>query len=422
MLDMVVLELKAGKGGDGMVGWRREKFEPAGGPYGGDGGKGASIILKADSNMRTLIDFKHKRIFKADNGENGKNKLQYGKDGEDMILKVPVGTLVKEFNSKGLIMDLKNDGDEVIIAKGGRGGRGNAKFKNSVRQAPTFAEPGKKGEEIKVILELKLIADVGFIGYPNVGKSSLLSVISRAKPKIANYHFTTLEPNLGVVTTKDNNSFVAADIPGLIEGAHEGLGLGHSFLKHIERTNVLAHVVDASRSERENPIEDFKKINEELFSYNEKLKDKKQLVVLNKADLVYEKEELEKLQNEFKQMGYDSVITSSATLEGVEMLKYKLYDIIKDMPRNANETFDDNVYIKEDTDIPVHVYKSNGIYFVEGTKVENVLAGVYADNIDSLRYFQRFLEKEGIMDELRELGLKDSDTVDVCGFEFDYYS
>ena len=422
MLDMVVLELKAGKGGDGMVGWRREKFEPAGGPYGGDGGKGASIILKADSNMRTLIDFKHKRIFKADNGENGKNKLQYGKDGEDMILKVPVGTLVREFNSKGLIMDLKNDGDEVIIAKGGRGGRGNAKFKNSVRQAPTFAEPGKKGEEIKVILELKLIADVGFIGYPNVGKSSLLSVISRAKPKIANYHFTTLEPNLGVVTTRDNNSFVAADIPGLIEGAHEGLGLGHSFLKHIERTNVLAHVVDASRSERENPIEDFKKINEELFSYNEKLKDKKQLVVLNKADLVYEKEELEKLQNEFKQMGYDSVITSSATLEGVEMLKYKLYDIIKDMPRNVNETFDDNVYTKEDTDIPVHVYKSNGIYFVEGTKVENVLAGVYADNIDSLRYFQRFLEKEGIMDELRELGLEDSDTVDVCGFEFDYYS
>lgn len=262
MLDMVVLELKAGKGGDGMVGWRREKFEPAGGPYGGDGGKGASIILRADSNMRTLIDFKHKRIFKADNGENGKNKLQYGKDGEDLVLKVPVGTLVKEYNSKGLIMDLKNDGDEVIIAKGGRGGRGNAKFKNSVRQAPTFAEPGKKGEEIKVILELKLIADVGFIGYPNVGKSSLLSVISRAKPKIANYHFTTLEPNLGVVTTKDNNSFVAADIPGLIEGAHEGLGLGHSFLKHIERTNVLAHVVDASRSERENPIEDFKKIND----------------------------------------------------------------------------------------------------------------------------------------------------------------
>ena len=418
---MVVLELKAGKGGDGMVGWRREKFEPAGGPYGGDGGKGASIILRADSNMRTLIDFKHKRIFKADNGENGKNKLQYGKDGEDLVLRVPVGTLVKEFNSKGLIMDLKNDGDEVIIAKGGRGGRGNAKFKNSVRQAPTFAEPGKKGEEIKVILELKLIADVGFIGYPNVGKSSLLSVISRAKPKIANYHFTTLEPNLGVVTTKDNNSFVAADIPGLIEGAHEGLGLGHSFLKHIERTNVLAHVVDASKSERENPIEDFKKINEELFSYNEKLIDKKQLVVLNKADLVYEKEDLEKLQNEFKEMGYDSVITSSATLEGIEMLKYKLYDIIKDMPRNVNETFDDTVYIKEDTDIPVHVYKSGGIYFVEGTKVENVLAGVYADNIDSLRYFQRFLEKEGIMDELRELGLEDSDTVAVCGFEFDYY-
>lgn len=422
MLDMVVLELKAGKGGDGMVGWRREKFEPAGGPYGGDGGKGASIILRADSNMRTLIDFKHKRIFKAANGENGKNKLQYGKDGEDLILKVPVGTLVKEYNSKGLVVDLKNDGDEFIIAKGGRGGRGNAKFKNSIRQAPTFAEPGKKGEEIKVILELKLIADVGFIGYPNVGKSSLLSVISRAKPKIANYHFTTLEPNLGVVTTKDNNSFVVADIPGLIEGAHEGLGLGHSFLKHIERTNVLAHVVDASRSERENPIDDFNKINEELFSYNEKLRDKKQLVVLNKADLVYEKEELENLQKEFKDMGYDSVITSSATLEGIDLLKYKLYDIIKDAPKNIHDTFDDIVYIKEDSEVPVNVYKSNGIYFVEGTKVENVLEGVYVDNIDSLRYFQRFLEKEGIMDQLRELGLEDSDTVDVCGFEFDYYS
>lgn len=420
MLDMVILDLKAGNGGNGAVAWRREKYEPAGGPYGGDGGKGGSIILKADKNIRTLLDFKHKRSFKAESGEAGRSKKQYGKNGEDMILKVPVGTIIKDYESKGVIKDLKNDGESYEIVKGGRGGRGNAKFATPTRQAPNFSESGKKGEEKKVILELKLIADASLIGYPNVGKSSILSVISRAKPKIANYHFTTLEPNLGVVSVDISKNFVIADIPGLIEGAHKGLGLGLSFLKHIERTNILVHVLDASCTERKDPYEDFLNINKELFSYNEKLRDKKQVVVLNKADLIYDRKELDSLKEKLNKEGYDTIVTSAATKEGIDELKYKIYNYIEKLPEDYN-TFDEVYYMENKKEEEVKTYKLNDIYFIEGDKVENILENVYFDNIDSLRYLQRFLEREGIIDELKNLGISDGDTVDLCGYEFEYF-
>ena len=276
-IDVAKIELKAGKGGDGSVAFRREKYEPSGGPAGGDGGDGGSIIIVGDKDIKTLMDYSYRSIYKAESGGDGRNKKQFGKKGEDLILKVPVGTLVKDYDTDTVIYDVKHDKEEFVICKGGKGGKGNVHFKSSIRQAPRFAEPGEKGEEKTIKLELKLLADVGLIGLPNVGKSTLLSIMSNARPKIANYHFTTLEPNLGVCKVGEK-SFVLADIPGLIEGASEGLGLGHDFLKHIERTKILVHVLDISGSEGRNPIEDFELINSELSSYNIKLNDKKMVM------------------------------------------------------------------------------------------------------------------------------------------------
>ena len=284
-VDVAKINLKAGKGGDGAVAFRREKYEPAGGPYGGDGGDGGSIVLVADEGIRTLMDFRYKRHYKAETGENGRTKKQFGKSGQNLTLKLPVGTLVKDANTGKVIVDMKEHNQEFTIVKGGKGGRGNAKFATATRQAPRFAEPGRPGEERDIVLELKLLADVGLIGFPNVGKSTILSIVSEAKPKIANYHFTTLKPNLGVVKIEEGQSFVIADIPGLIEGAHEGVGLGHDFLRHVERTRVLVHVLDGSGIEGRNPIEDFYSINEELLKYNPKLGEKPQIIVANKMDL-----------------------------------------------------------------------------------------------------------------------------------------
>ena len=284
-IDVAKIHVKAGKGGDGIVAWRREKYEPAGGPYGGDGGNGGSIILRADEGIRTLMDFRYKRSYAGQNGENGRTKKQFGKSGEDIVLKVPIGTLVKDVDTGGVIVDLKDKDQTFVIARGGRGGRGNAKFATATRQAPGFAEPGTRGQERQIVLELKLLADVGLIGFPNVGKSTILSILSAAKPKIANYHFTTLKPNLGVVRVAEEKSFVIADIPGLIEGAHEGAGLGHDFLRHIERTRVIVHVLDISGSEGRDPVDDFYKINEELSQYNDRLTDKPQIIVANKMDI-----------------------------------------------------------------------------------------------------------------------------------------
>lgn len=420
-IDVAKIHVKAGKGGDGVVAWRREKYEPAGGPYGGDGGNGGSIILKADEGIRTLMDFRYKRSYTGENGENGRTKKQFGKAGEDIILKVPVGTLVKDGNTERVIVDLKEKDQIFVIARGGRGGRGNAKFATATRQAPGFAEPGTKGDEKDIILELKLLADVGLIGFPNVGKSTILSIVSAAKPKIANYHFTTLKPNLGVVRVGEEKSFVIADIPGLIEGAHEGAGLGHDFLRHIERTRVLVHVLDSSGSEGREPVDDFYKINEELSQYNIKLMDKPQIIVANKMDIPGAEEGLERIKKEFEPKGYKIYSVSAATSEGIDELKYEIWNLLSNT-EISYETFDEEfIYQEEDIDDSIIVEKEEGNYIVEGAFIERLLGSTYFDDVDSLRYFQDMLRKKGVVDKLKELGIKEYDSVFICGHEFEFF-
>lgn len=421
-IDVAKISVKGGKGGNGIVAWRREKFEPSGGPYGGDGGDGGSVILKADEGIRTLMDFRYKRHYSGENGEDGRTKRQYGKKGQDTIIRVPVGTLVKDAKTKRVIVDLKHKDQEFVIAKGGKGGRGNARFATPTRQAPGFAEPGTKGQELEIILELKLLADVGLIGYPNVGKSTILSMLSAAKPKIANYHFTTLQPNLGVVRVDEGKSFVLADIPGLIEGASEGVGLGHDFLRHIERTRVLVHVLDASGLEGRDPVEDFYKINDELFQYNPKLEDKPQLIVANKMDLPGAEENLEMIRAEFEPQGIQVFETSAATSQGVADLKYSIWELLTTLEGDY-ETFDEEyeefeIVEEEET---VIVKKEDGIYIVEGTFVERLLEATYFDDIDSLRYFQDALRKRGIVEELEKLGIEEGESVFISGYEFEFF-
>lgn len=421
-IDVAKIYLKAGKGGDGAVAFRREKYEPSGGPYGGDGGDGGNIILQGDEGIRTLMDFRYKRSYKAENGENGRTKKQYGRKGQDLILKVPVGTIVKDAETGKVIVDIKEHNQRFIIAKGGKGGKGNAKFATPTRQAPRFAEPGRKGEERTVILELKLLADVGLVGFPNVGKSTILSILSDAKPKIANYHFTTLKPNLGVVRIDTEQSFVIADIPGLIEGAHKGAGLGLDFLRHIERTRVLVHVLDSSGQEGRNPIEDFYKINDELYKYNEKLKEKKQIIVPNKIDLPESKEWLVKIKEEFEPKGYEIYPISAATGEGIEKLKYAMWEMINKTESNY-ETFDEemDIEIEEPKEDPIVVKKEDGRFIVEGSFIERLLYSVNFDDLESVRYFQNVMRQKGIVDRLLELGIKESDSVFICGYEFEFF-
>lgn len=420
-IDIANIKLKAGNGGDGAVAWRREKYEPAGGPAGGDGGNGGNIILKTDEGIHTLMDFRYKREYKAPNGENGRSKKQFGKNGEDIILRVPVGTLVKDKETGGVIVDLKENNQEFIIAKGGRGGRGNAKFTTSTRQAPTFAQAGSRGEEHEITLELKLLADVGLVGFPNVGKSTLLSVVSAAKPKIANYHFTTLKPNLGVVNLGPEMSFVIADIPGLIEGASEGLGLGDEFLKHVERTKVLIHVLDISGSEGRDPIEDFYKINEELEGYNEKLATKPQIIFANKMDIPGAEENLEKLKAELGDK-YKIFSGSVATTENLmELMKYTYNEVQSHVEDDQYETFD-NVYVpKREREEGINVYEDNGRYVVDGPYIDKLLRSTYFDSNESLRYFQENLRKNGVIDRLRELGVEEGDTVYIGEWEFEFF-
>lgn len=421
-IDVAKIHVKGGKGGDGVVAWRREKYEPSGGPYGGDGGRGGSIILKADEGIRTLMDFRYKRSYSGENGENGRTKKQYGKDGTDIILKVPVGTLVKDEESDKVIADLKENGQTFVIAKGGRGGRGNARFATATRQAPGFAEAGTKGEERYVVLELKLLADVGLIGFPNVGKSTILSILSAAKPKIANYHFTTLKPNLGVVFIEEEKSFVIADIPGLIEGASEGAGLGHDFLKHIERTRVLVHVLDASGSEGRDPIEDFHTINEELFNYNEKLRNKPQIIVANKMDMMESEEGLEKIKKEIESQGIKVYPLSAITNRGIDELKYGIWNLLQNTEVEY-ETFDEE-YLEEDIEEKedsIIVRKENDKYIVEGSFIERLLYSTYFDDVDSLRFFQDSLRQKGVIEKLKELGINEGESVFICDYEFEFF-
>lgn len=418
-IDSAKIKLKAGKGGDGAVAWRREKYEPSGGPHGGDGGRGGDVIIKADEGLHTLMDFRYKREYKAQNGENGMNKLKYGKAGEDIILKVPVGTLVKDLETGGVIYDFKNKDDEFIICHGGRGGHGNAKYKTSTRRAPAFAQAGTAGEERSVLLELKLLADVGLVGFPNVGKSTILSQVSAARPKISNYHFTTLSPNLGLVSLGDEESFVLADIPGLIEGASTGVGLGDEFLKHIERTSVLIHVLDISASEGRDPLEDFYKINEELYNYNEKLRTKPMIVFANKLDLGGE-DNLRVLEKALKDK-YQIISGSAATGLNVNLLMKKAFEVLKKSDK-AHQTYDEPYVDNRVREEGITVRKEFEDYIVEGPYIDKLMKSTNFNDYESLKYFQENLRKNHVIEKLKDLGIEEGDSVNIGGYEFEFFN
>lgn len=418
-VDVAKISIRAGKGGDGAVSFHREKYVAAGGPDGGDGGRGGDVVFVADPNLSTLMDFRYKRKYAAQDGENGKASNSSGKAGSNLVIRVPQGTLIKDAKTGGLIADL-SDEKPVIIAKGGRGGLGNQHFATPTRQIPRFAKPGLQGEELLVQLELKLIADVGLIGFPNVGKSTIISCISAAKPKIANYHFTTLSPVLGVVRVAEEASFVAADIPGLIEGAADGIGLGHDFLRHVERCRLLLHVVDVSGSEGRDPKEDFEKINEELARFSPALAARPQIVAANKCDIATE-EQIADFSAFVEEKGLRLVLVSAATGKGIDKLPGIIYEQLRELP--PVETFTPD-YVK-----PVEAgsgreftaqKEQDGSYTVTAPWLERILEGSNLDDYESLQYFQTQIAEFGVLDKLKELGMQDGDTVRIGDFEFDY--
>lgn len=416
-IDKVKIYIKSGNGGNGSASLHTEKYVANGGPDGGDGGKGGDIIFEATSAENTLNVFHFQKHFRAGNGENGGKKNCYGKQGEDLVVEVPVGTVVKTLDGQ-VVADMFHDGQREVILKGGKGGRGNRHFANSRRQSPSFAEHGVKTEEYEVVLELKTIADVGLVGFPNVGKSTLLSVVSSAKPKIANYHFTTLSPNLGVVSYYDQ-TFVMADIPGLIEGASEGAGLGHSFLRHIERTRILVHVVDISGSEDRNPIDDFNLINNEIYSYDAKLKDLPMIVVANKMDMPNAEENLKAFQRKFGKK-YTIIPTTTIIHEGVEVLLKAIVDKLETLPPLEPIQFEPITLQKEEEDTYEIVKLDEGVFEVVGGLVAILSRKVNMDDYDSFRYFQRVLNDKGVIKALRNAGATDGSTVIVGDIEFDF--
>jgi len=426
LVDRAKIIIVSGKGGNGAVSFRREPFVPEGGPDGGDGGNGGNVIFVADRNLRTLMDFKYKRKYEAENGQNGMRKKCYGKRGEDLIIKVPVGTMVFDSESGALMHDLKEEGDKFIAAKGGRGGKGNVHFKNSVRQAPNFAEAGTPGKEREVILELKMIADVGLVGFPNVGKSSLLAVATNARPRIENYHFTTIDPNLGVVVL-DHEDFVMADIAGIIEGASEGQGLGLRFLKHIERTKVLIHVVDVASSEGRDPIEDFDKIMTELDSYSSFIARKPMLVAGNKIDLISEdNEKYLEFKAYVEEKGYEFYPISAATNKGVKELLYGALRALRDAEENYEEPEYEMFDFEKDEALDeeyrkVYARKENDIYILEGQQLSKIFNSTNFNDMGSLRYLFKYIENSGAMKELKDMGLQEGDTVKIEDFEFEYF-
>ncbi len=423
-VDKAKLFVKAGNGGNGAVAFRREIYVPAGGPSGGNGGNGGSIVLEADDGLRTLMDLKYKKKYVAQSGEDGKKKNMDGAHGEELVLHVPPGTIVRDEDSGLVIADLKEHGDRAVVARGGRGGKGNAFFKTATRQAPRFAKAGTLGEERWVTLELKLLADVGLIGFPNVGKSTFLSIVTKAKPKIANYHFTTLTPNLGVVKTRFGDSFVIADIPGLIEGAHEGIGLGHEFLRHVERTKLLIHIVDVSGMEGRDPLDDFKKINEELQKYNAILAGRTQVVVANKMDIPGANENYEIFKEEIEKLGYKVFSMSAATRSGVDEVIDYVSPILKEIEDTQIISEEDMMpsldMMKQDED-EISISVEDDVYTIESKALDTILYSVDFDDMESLRYFQGVLEKKGIFEKLREMGIKDGDLVKIYELEFEYY-
>lgn len=418
-VDTAKIFIKSGDGGDGSVSFRREMYVPLGGPDGGDGGKGGDVVFVVNSNMSTLLDFKYKRKHVAGSGQNGGKSKMFGKSADDLVISVPPGTVIKDFESGKIIADLKKKGDKVVAAKGGRGGRGNTHFATPTRQAPNFAEPGMPGEERWIVLELKLIADVGLIGFPNVGKSTILSMVSAAKPKIANYPFTTLSPNLGVARIPGGKSFVVADIPGIIEGAHEGAGLGTEFLRHIERTKVLVHVIDISGYSGRDPVDDFYKINDELKGYSIKLTKKPQIIAANKCDIAESEENYKKLKAEMDKLGLKVFKISAATNSGlIELMKYaaSIIDTVKE-----DEVEPQDMYVKEDKKFTYTINKAeDGAFEVTGSFVDRLLRSVNIYDDESLRYFHKVISEKGIIDELKSMGIKEGDTVRMDTFEFEF--
>lgn len=421
-VDQVKIYVKSGKGGDGCVSFRREKYVPNGGPDGGDGGRGGDVIFEIDTNANTLYDYRGAKQFKATNGQQGMGSHCHGKDGQDLILKVPKGTVIKEADTGKVIYDMAGDEQRFTILKGGRGGKGNQHYATATMQIPKYAQPGQKAKELWLTLELKSIADVGLVGFPNVGKSTFLSRVSNAKPKIANYHFTTLNPNLGVVDMYDDG-FVIADIPGIIEGAAEGVGLGHEFLKHIERTKILLHVVDAASVEGRNPKEDIELIMHELKSYNEDLLDKPMLIAANKMDAMYDDSFFKELIETFEPQGIKVFPISGVSGQGVKELLTEIYNILQEMPKETlvyEAEYDMTETVEYDESIRVFI-DDEGVYRVEGPKVERMLGYTNIDDEKGFMFFQNFLKENKILDELVELGIEDGDTVALYNLEFDYY-
>ena len=418
-----------GDGGDGHVGFRRELFVPAGGPNGGDGGKGGDVIFEVDEGLNTLVDYRHRRKFSATDGEPGGKRRCHGADGEDIVLKVPEGTVIMDAESGKVIADMSGENRRQIVLKGGRGGKGNQHYATATMQVPKYAQPGQPAQELEVLLELKVIADVGLVGFPNVGKSTFLSRVTNAQPKIANYHFTTLSPNLGVVDT-DNGGFVIADIPGLIEGASEGVGLGHEFLRHIERTRVMIHVVDVASTEGRDPVDDINKINKELEAYNPEIAKRPQIIAANKTDAIYveegEEDPVERLKKEFEPKGIPVYPISAVSGKGLKELLYAVQKKLDELPKERmvfeQEFFPEDMLLAENLPYTVEQDPEDEHRFIiEGPKIEKMLGYTNLDSEKGFAFFQRFLKDTGILDELEQAGIQEGDTVKMYGFEFDYY-
>lgn len=420
-IDKAKIFIKAGKGGNGAISFRREKYIAAGGPDGGDGGKGGNVVFRVELGMTTLMDFKYKRKYAAQNGEDGMRRRRKGRSGDDIIISVPQGTIVKDAKSGIIIADLSTPDKDYILARGGNGGWGNDHFATAVRQTPNFAKNGQPGDEREIILELKLLADVGLVGFPNVGKSTILSRTTKADPKIANYHFTTLEPNLGVVDLGDHRSFVLADIPGIIEGASEGVGLGHEFLRHIERTRILIHVVDVSSIEGRNPIEDFDIINSELSKYDMSLEDRPQIIAANKTDIIQDENVYNEFLAEMKKRGYEVYPISAATGAGVDELMQKVYEELSKLP--PIQIFEPEADIEEEFDMNddgFTVRRENEYFIVEGSWIEAVGGSVNFSDNESLAYFQRALLNKGVIEELINMGIQEGQIVKIGDLEFEF--
>ena len=423
--DRAKIYIRSGKGGDGHVSFRRELYVPNGGPDGGDGGRGGDVIFEVDKGLNTLVDFRHKTKYKAQDGEEGGKKRCHGKDAKDLILKVPEGTVIREAETNKVIADMSGENQRQIILKGGKGGLGNMHFATSTMQVPKYAQPGKPSQELWVNLELKVIADVGLVGFPNVGKSTFLSRVTNAQPKIANYHFTTLSPNLGVVDLEGAKGFVIADIPGLIEGASEGVGLGHEFLRHVERTKMMIHVVDAAGIEGRDPVEDIYKINAELEAYNKEISMRPQVIAANKVDLIYSEDEdpIQRLRDEFEPKGIKVFPISGVTGEGLSDLLYYVNNELQKLD-DKPIVFEQEYFPEEEIihmDLPYTVEKEDDVFVVEGPKIEKMLGYTNLDSEKGFAFFQKFLKETGILEQLENAGVQEGDTIRMYGLQFEYY-